>query len=228
MNFEVPEYKEKPNTNIYAYSCFNGRNHGIGADLDLVFYRHLTPINRIFNDLDLATNSSCSDNFLLENVTHLLQCMMKVDYILNPYALFILATNGFHPNKAVRLAVSETLIHCLNQSKVDLVVLAKHYSILIYANYAPFSRLLDCLMPIKGSSDVNDRALIQLLGLIFNTENKPENFPTQFKKLFELYYELICQYQVKPDQDMRVTLQVWQEKFPSLKSIIHKILKEVA
>ncbi len=228
VNFKIPPYSEKSMASIYTALCFDSKNRGVGSDTDLVFFRHMTPVNQVFNDLDLAANACHVESVLEESMTHFLQCLMQESYVLNPYTLFVLAAYGFNKSKDVRLAVSQALSVCFSQQKVDLAVFAQHLSVLVFANYAPFSRLLECLLGIKDSADLNNRALIQLIGLMLISDRKPENLPVKFKGLFELYYELLTRYQVKPDEDVRTHVLVWEQKFPSLKSIIQKILKETA
>ena len=97
---------------------------------------------------------------------------------------------------------------------------------MIDANYAPLARFIECLTQVKNSSDLNNSALLQLIGLILKAVKIPEKLPTNFKKLFELYYELIAQYHTPLDQDTKAILQAWQTQFPTLKSVIQKILKQ--
>ena len=163
-----------------------------------------------------------------ENMYEFFLYLSHKNYAINDSTLLILATHSFSPVKESRLAVTETLIKCFERKNIDLEVLANDYATLIYAVYAPFPRLLECFTQIKGSSALNDSALIQLIGLILKSEQYPDKLPTNFKKLFELYYELLHQYQIKIDQEIQQALLAWQDKFPAVKTITQKIIKEAA
>ncbi|MCY6412623.1 DUF6493 family protein [Acinetobacter sp. VNH17] len=226
ISFTLPKYEKKPHTYIYPALCFDSRNHGTGGSHDLAFFQHITPINKTFNDLAYAANGCDSEEILHESMVNFFNIFAKEDYILSPYSLFILASHSFNKNKEDRLAIIETLISCFNQQKINLKVLAQHYATLIDANYAPLARFIECLTQVKNSSDLNNSALLQLIGLILKTVKIPEKLPTNFKKLFELYYELIAQDYTPLDQDTKAILQAWQTQFPTLKSVIQKILKQ--
>lgn len=228
VTFSLPKLEHQTMTYIYPALCFGSRNHGTGGSLDLVFFQHITPVNKTFNDLSYAANGCDSEEILYDNITNFISIFAREDYILNPYSLFILATYSFNKNKASRLAISETLTQCFNQQKVNVNVLAQHYVTLIDANYAPFSRLIECLNQVKGSSYLCNDALIQLIRHMLRSQQIPQELPTGFKKLFELYYELICQYQINTELEIQNALPAWQAQFPSLKSIIQKILKQGA
>ena len=197
--------------------------------IDLVFYRHVTPLHQTPNDLDFSANDCYCVNELSDyDISPLLLRMIDEDYILNPYSLFILTAYSFSPNKEMRLTVSEVLIQCLSQQKINLEILAKHYVTLLESNYAPFPRLLECLLAIKGSSELGDQALLIIIMNIIQNYTIPEKLPSQSKKLFELYYELAHQYGVKIPKTSIDSLLLWQDKFNSLKTMIQKIIKEIS
>lgn len=224
--FDLPKIKNQVTTYIYPALCYDSMNHGTGGSLDLIFFQHISSVNKTFNDLAYAANGCYSEDILYESITDFIHIFTRKDYILNPYSLFILATYSFNKSKTSRLSVSETFIQCFNQQKINTNILAQHYTTLINSNYAPFSRFIECLNQIKGGSELCDNALIQLIHHIFQLYQIPKELPTGLKKLFELYYELITQYQFTPEQELKTVLQEWYIQFPTLKPIIQKILKQ--
>lgn len=226
VRFSLPESNPTP-TYIYQSLCFEMHRNLTG--IDLVFYRHFTPLHQTPNDLDFSANDCYCVNELSDyDISPLLLRMIDEDYILNPYSLFILTAYSFSPNKEIRLTVSEVLIQCLSQQKIDLEILAKHYVTLLESNYAPFPRLLECLLAIKGSSELGDQALLIIIMNIIQNYTIPEKPPSQSKKLFELYYELAHQYGIKLPKKSIDSLLLWQDKFNSLKTMIQKIIKEIS
>lgn len=224
--FEAPTQKQSLTA---IYNELNRANFDYYfSGLDHIFYRHLTPLYQVPNDLSYLRHYANEMEGLGKNMYQFFNYLSNENYTINDYTLLILATHSFTPAKQSRLAVTETLIQFFDRQSICLETLAQYYAQLIYVVYEPFSRLLEVFSQIKDCSNLNNSALIQLITIILKQEKYPEKLPPNFKKLFELYYELITQHHILLDQETKNTLQAWQIQFPTLKSIIQKILKQGA
>lgn len=231
IKFPLEAYKNSAFADLYHHQAYElSQDNYYGWDYSTAFangtlFRHLSPLNTAYADLHLASNHCQSADRFSESGADVMTMMMNENYILNPYALFILATHLFSANKEARLYAIETFNHAIYQSKVDIMVFSNHLAQIITHQFAPFSRLVESLSMIKAASPLHGNALLYIIENIIPQLQFTDKLPTQFKKFIELYYL------IKSDQNMPVAepiqhqLRIWQEQSASLKPLVNKLLK---
>ncbi|HCU45566.1 MAG TPA: hypothetical protein DF610_12545 [Sphingobacterium sp.] len=88
--------------------------------------------------------------------------------------------------------------------------------------YGPLGRLEDVLGQCRDISSKHNQALIKIIEYMFLSYAIGEKMPTNFKKLIELYYDLVH----KENQNISVEIKEVFEKlmiFKSLQPILKKL-----
>ena len=137
----------------------------------------------------------------------------------------ILAYLLFHSKKDVRLIAVDGLQSLIDQQKIEISVFAKHIIALIENNSAPFSRFIESITLLNQYGSTNSSFVLQLVDDILSKVKFAEKQPIGFKKMLELYYILLGQYDQKPNKEVLTNLDVLLNQASGLKSIIAKIKK---
>lgn len=228
VRFELPTYQKTVATDIYRQQCYSQYTKDsyyldysiTGADL--VFVRHLSPINQTWNDLKFAADACYNADFFSANNSVLFMAMMEDNYDFNVYSHFILASHLFAAKKDGQAFAIECTTQKIFQQQLNLEFFAQHCHQMIQHNFAPFSRFVDSLITISEYSDLHKNALLQFFEILLPQLNFIEKLPTQFKKFIELYY--LVKQQAAVPVAVEQQLLAWQELSNSLKPLIKKIL----
>ena len=90
--------------------------------------------------------------------------------------------------------------------------------------YGSLKKPLNALEELAQLSTLHQNAILQILeGIFYQTPITPE-LPRDFKKFFELYYQLMVKQNVDLDLSTQTALQQWQIQHQSLKPIIQKLI----
>lgn len=231
VKFSLTTYKNGALADLYHHQAYElAQDNYYSWDYSTAFangtlFRHFTPLNTTYADLHLASNYCQSADRFFESGSSIMTMMMNEDYILNPYALFILAAHLFSANKEARLFAIESFNHAIYQSKVDILVFSNHLAQIINHQFAPFSRLVESLSMMRETSPLHANALLAIIENIIPQLQFTDKLPTQFKKFIELYYLLQSDQNTPITEAIQHQLRTWQEQSASLKPLVNKILK---
>lgn len=116
----------------------------------------------------------------------------------------------------------EVLITAIDRQRLPVQDLGKFLGILISHTYGPLGRVEEVLGQCRDISSKHNNALIQVIDEMLLHYTIGEKMPTNFKKLIELYYDLIN----KENQELSVEIkQVFENLmvFKSLQPILKKL-----
>lgn len=228
IRFELPTYQKTIATDLYRQQCYSQYNkdsyyldYSITA-ADLVFVRHLSPINQIWNDLKFAADACYNPDFFSAHNSVLFLAMMEEHYDFNAYSHFILASHLFAAKKDGQAFAIECTAQKIFQQQLNLEIFAQHCQQMIQHNFAPFSRFVDSLIAVSEYSALHKHALLQFFEVLLPKLTFTEKLPTQFKKFIELYY--LVKQQSSVPVPVQQQLLAWQELSNSLKPLVKKIL----
>ena len=227
----VPEVEALNNLDLYAlqfkfhglrkideYLLYNPRK------ADLLFFHHLTPTNHLWLDLNYAANACFSAQKLAEQTGLLFKRMLEPDYQLNCYSIYLLTSSFYQTNKDLRQAAIDVLKNAISKQSLKLDYMAQHLAELIHCCYGSLKKPLNALEELAQLSTLHQNAILQILeGIFYQTPITPE-LPRDFKKFFELYYQLMVKQNVDLDLSTQTALQQWQIQHQSLKPIIQKLI----
>ena len=131
----------------------------------------------------------------------------------------------FHAKKDARLVAIDGLYTLINQERVDVDIFAKHCLVLVEENAAPFSRFIESIVILFEYEGLTSSFLYQLIQHILTKVHFKDKQPTGFKKLVELYYQLLGKLNKKPDDDLINNLDKLLLQASGLKTIVNKIKK---
>ena len=150
--------------------------------------------------------------------------MLEPDYQLNCYSIYLLTSSFYQTNKDLRQAAIDVLKNAISKQSLKLDYMAQHLAELIHCCYGSLKKPLNALEELAQLSTLHQNAILQILeGIFYQTPITPE-LPRDFKKFFELYYQLMVKQNVDLDISTQTALQQWQIQHQSLKPIIQKLM----
>ena len=236
---EIPKYfRLASTTDIYRRQCYMKQYNGHWSYVSVFdgyydnfghqfnFIKSLTPVNTLYVDKVFANGVfEFLDGKNAKSFTVMVQSFIEKCHPINQYTLMILAYLLFHSKKDVRLIAVDGLQSLIDQQKIEISVFAKHIIALIENNSAPFSRFIESITLLNQYGSTNSSFVLQLLDDILSKVKFEEKQPIGFKKMLELYYILLGQYNQKPNKEVLTNLDVLLNQASGLKSIIAKIKK---
>ena len=236
---EIPKYfRLASTTDIYRRQCYMKQYNGHWSYVSVFdgyydnfghqfnFIKSLTPVNTLYVDKVFANGVfEFLDGKNAKSFTVMVQSFIEKCHPINQYTLMILAYLLFHSKKDVRLIAVDGLQSLIDQQKIEISVFAKHITALIENNSAPFSRFIESITLLNQYGSTNSSFVLQLVDDILSKVKFEEKQPIGFKKMLELYYILLGQYDQKPNKEVLTNLYVLLNQASGLKSIIAKIKK---
>ena len=226
LSFHFPNFKQEPNTFIYHKDIYQrGKDsvHSYYLYQDDISYMHsVMPQNTeslsLFLTLGLAAKADQGGKTPIGYLKEMLYDFFHFDQ----QSVLFLATSTFNKEKEVRAMAIEVLITAIDRQRLPVQDLGNFLGILMSHTYGPLGRLEDVLGQCRDISSKHNQALIKIIEYMFLSYAIGEKMPTNFKKLIELYYDLVH----KENQNISVEIKEVFEKlmiFKSLQPILKKL-----
>ena len=195
LSFHFPNFKQEPNTFIYHKDIYQrGKDslHSYYLYQDDISYMHsVMPQNTeslsLFLTLGLAAKADQGGKTPIGYLKEMLYDFFHFDQ----QSVLFLATSTFNKEKEVRAMAIEVLITAIDRQRLPVQDLGNFLGILMSHTYGPLGRLEDVLGQCRDISSKHNQALIKIIEYMFLSYAIGEKMPTNFKKLIELYYDLV-------------------------------------
>ena len=226
LSFDLPQHTYMPDVALYSIDLFSrGKNvweyHVLGGN-DVNYWHSLMPQN----DEPLALMLLKSDCRIAdennETIPKFLHTCLLPEFVLRSNALMVLAVACFKQKKEVRALAAEVLIHHIQEQSLDITAFAKSVSFLVNEQFGPLQRFIETLSLVKDVSPLHNTALYSLISAVLTQFVPKEKLPVNFKKLLEMYFDLLTKTQAKPDDGLMQTLDGLKD-VASVKSILKQI-----
>lgn len=226
LNFDFPNFKQEPRTFIYHKDIYHRGKDGLYSYYlyknDISYMHSLMPQNTESLSLFLTLALGAKADQGGKTPIGYLQEMMYDFFNFDRQAVLFLATSSFNKEKEVRAMVTEVLITAIDRQRLPVQDLGEFLGILINHAYGPLGRLEEVLGQLRDISSKHNSALIKVIDQMLLYYTIGEKMPTNFKKLIELYYDLVH----KENQEICVDVKQVFEKlmvFKSLQPILKKL-----
>lgn len=230
LSFELPQHNFMPQALLYSIDLFNrGKNvweYHVLAASDVTYWHSIMPQN----DEALALMLIKADCRIADENSDVLPGFLHAGllpgFVFGNNALMVLAVSCFKQKKEIRALAAEVLIQHIQQQSIDLIALAKALSFLVNEQFGPLQRFTDTLALVKDVSSLHNTALAILLEGLLAGFHPKEKLPVNFKKLIELYFDLITKTKRTPSEQV---LNLFEKlgDVPALKPIL-KQLRSIA
>lgn len=225
--FKLPAYQKAVDSFLYAIG-YDGEFHqdrtytDLGSPGDVRYYCSLMPQYQESIALFIMRYNGEKADYNGYTLREFLEASFNLTVIYRSNGLWVLACGLLKKQKEVRLLAIELVIQSIQEQRLPLEELTKRLVMLIRGGYAPLGRLVEALTALKDISALHNSALLQWLEIIFKRMAKKAELPNNFKKLLELYFDLLVRLQTSPSDELLPILKQWQEH-KSLSSLLKKI-----
>ena len=190
---------------------------------DVFFWHSLIPQNLQNIYIYLLTHQLDRDRQTSGALEAGIRIMITNSFQFNDFNYVILAASSIVQKREHRGLAAEVLILHFQNQTIEPEKLGDKLGFLFINKYAPVARLIDVINLVKDVSSLHNQALTLMLNTLLIHFKNASDFPTNFKKLLEVYFDLLNRTNKKPSDEMKQTMESWQ-KNNSLKSIIKQII----
>lgn len=189
---------------LYSADIYNNKDRYWGMSLTLggVLYWHsIMPQN----DQALATyllRFCCeyAEGEGHEDLRGFLHVASHPEFRFTETVYYLIACAFVYKDTALRNYAAEVLLFLIQEKRIDLQRLGEKVTQLTFEGYAPFQRFLDVAATIRDHSAVHNGALRVLFDTILVKFHPDGKLPTGFKKLLEMYYDLLTKTKQEPSE----------------------------
>lgn len=135
---------------------------------------------------------------------------------------YVLACCFLYKDSALRNYATELLLFLIRERRIDIRQLGGKLSRLVFEGYAPLQRFLEVAATIRDHSALHNGALRTLLESILEGFEQKEKLPVGFRKLLEMYYDLLAKTRQVPGANALQILKKIPES-ASLKQILKQL-----
>lgn len=226
LSFDLPQHNFMPQALLYSIDLFSRGNnvweYHVLAASDVTYWHSLMPQN----DEALALMLIKADCRIADENSDVIPGFLHVSllpgFVFGNNGLIVLAVSCFKQKKEIRALAGEVLIQHLQAQSLDTAAFAKALSFLINEQFGPLQRFTDTLTLVKDVSPLHNTALAMLLEEILAGFQPKEKLPVNFKKLVELYFDLMTKTKRTPSE-MVMTLFEKLEDVAALKPILKQL-----
>lgn len=228
IQYSFPKCNDAMPTFFYSKDLFERKdktylNYYLYKD-DFVYMHSLMPQNTESLSLWLnACVNTIADHSGKKPLGYLNE-MLRDFFRFDTQATLFLACSLFAIEKEVRALAVEVLIHTIEERRLPVDELGKYIGELMTNSYGPIGRLHGVLIELKDISSLHHHAVLQILDQSFMHYTLASKMPTNFKKIVEIYYDLIHKENYKLSEDVYLSLENLLH-YKSLQPIINKIIK---
>ncbi|TDE09574.1 DUF6493 family protein [Dyadobacter psychrotolerans] len=210
--YSLDVYERKADQYVY-----NFLSHG-----DVLYWHSLMPQN----DQALATmilKYACKNNEAgSDDLSAFLYLSAQDGFVFSQTSLLVIGCSMFCKAVKTRSYASEILIYLITERKIDVKALGEKTAYLISENYGPVQRFIECLTMLRDISSLHNSALIILLDSLISNFTAKDKLPVNFKKLLELYLDLLIRTGSKPREGAMNIISLWKD-YNSVKSVLRQI-----
>lgn len=211
---------------LYSADIYNNKDRYWGMSLTLggVLYWHsIMPQN----DQALATyllRYCCeyAEGEGQEDLRGFLHVASHPEFRFTETVYYVIACAFVYKDAALRNYSVEVLLFLIREKRIDLQRLGEKVTQLTFEGYAPFQRFLDVAATIRDHSALHNGALRVLFETILEKFQPDGKLPTGFKKLLEMYYDLLTKTKQEPSE-----VALWNlaqlPKSASLKQVLKQL-----
>lgn len=226
LSFDLPQHNYMPQSLLYSIDLFNRGNnvweYHVLAGSDVTYWHSLMPQN----DEALALMLIKADCRIADDnsdvIPGFLHTSLLPEFAFGNNALTVLAVACFKQKKEIRALAGEVLIQHIQQQSLDMAAFAKALSFLVNEQFGPLQRLIDTLNLAKDVSPLHNAALCSLTMQVLEHFTPKEKLPVNFKKLLEMYFDLMAKTKAVPTANVSMALEHLKE-VTSLKPILKQI-----
>jgi Family of unknown function (DUF6493) len=149
--------------------------------------------------------------------------MLRANTIFNRNSLLVLATACFQQKREARGFAAEVLISHFQEQTIEPEKLGEQMGYLITNKYGPVQRFVDVVSLVKDASPLHNQGLLLMLNTLIISIKDISEFPTNTKKLLEIYFDLLTKSKKKASPEIIEIMTKWQSN-ASLKSICKQII----
>ncbi len=231
IKLDFPPFKNLPPTLLYSLDFFerekvNYFNTEQELSLNDIFYYYgFTPQNQdSLYLLILLKSCQIADSYegggrSWEGVCKI---MLRANTVFNRTSLLVLASSFFQQKREARGFAAEVLMHHFQEQTIEPEKLGEQIGFLVNNKYGPMQRFVDVISLVKDASNLHNQGLILMLNTLIISIKDIQEFPTNTKKLLEIYFDLLTKTKKKPSPEIIEIMTKWQSN-ASLKSICKQI-----
>ncbi len=227
LNLDFPPHKTLPPTMLYSLEFFdkgkqnNYYYYGLTTN-DVYYYYGFTPQNLdALYVLLLQTASRMADENS-NNWEGVCKIMLRSNTVFNRNSLLVLASAFFQQKREARGFAAEVLMHHFQEQTIEPEKLGEQIGFLVNNKYSPIQRFVDVIALVKDASMLHNQGLLLMLNALIISIKDIAEFPTNTKKLLEIYFDLFTKTKKKPSPEIIEIMTKWQSN-ASLKSICKQI-----
>ncbi len=228
LNLDFPPHKTFPLTMLYSLEFFdkgkqnNYYYYGLTTN-DIYYYYGFTPQNLdALYVLLLQTASRMADENS-NNWEGVCKIMLRSNTVFNRTSLLVLASSFFQQKREARGFAAEVLMHHFQEQTIEPEKLGEQIGFLVNNKYGPIQRFVDVIALVKDASLLHNQGLLLMLNALIISIKDIAEFPTNTKKLLEIYFDLFTKTKKKPSPEIIEIMTKWQSN-ASLKSICKQII----
>jgi hypothetical protein len=135
---------------------------------------------------------------------------------------YVLGCCCLYKDSGLRNYAAEVFLFLIGERRIDMHQLGGKLARLVFEGYAPLQRFLEVAATIRNHSALHNGALRTLLETILEGFQQKEKLPVGFKKLLEMYYDLLTKTRQAPGATVLQNLKTIPET-TSLKQILKQL-----
>lgn len=225
LKIDLSYSKNLPQPLLYSLDAYHKKTeyyYYLQKD-DVVFWSGLTP--QFLNPLFLTIiNTTCrvadGGNSPVEGG---LMILLRENTVFSDIILLFLACACVQQKRETRGLAAEVLIHHFQNQSIEPEKLGERLGFLLSNKYAPIARLTEVIGLVKDVSSLHNQALALLLEDLLLAFENTKDFPTNFKKLLEVYFDILTKTKKRPKLKLLALIESWQST-NALRNICKQII----
>ncbi|MFN8356603.1 MAG: DUF6493 family protein [Spirosomataceae bacterium] len=228
LELDLPQSRSTPAPLLYSHDVVSKSKDWYQSFYfkkdDVVIFSSLIPQNLepIFVCI-LSTVCDTSENGT-SAIEGGLQILLSEGMVFDDASLLFLSCACLQQKREYRGLAAEVLIFHFQHQSINSSKLAGQLGFLLKNKYAPIARLVEILGLVKDVSNLHNHALVLLLDGILLAFDSKTDLPVNFKKLLEIYLDVLVKTRQQPSTELRQHLEQWIES-STLKNIVKQLIQ---
>lgn len=224
LSIDLPKSIPIPNVLLNSQELFTKDDYYNYLEMgDVFFWRSLIPQNLQNIYIYLLTHQLDRDRQTSGALEAGIRIMITNSFQFNDFNYVILAASNIVQKREHRGLAAEVLILHFQNQTIEPEKLGDKLGFLFINKYAPVARLIDVINLVKDVSSLHNQALTLMLNTLLIHFKSTSDFPINFKKLLEVYFDLLNRTNKRPSDEIKQMMESWQ-KNNSLKNIAKQII----
>ncbi|WP_306352174.1 DUF6493 family protein [Flavobacterium sp. '19STA2R22 D10 B1'] len=201
LDVKLNAFQQTPEVLLYSIDAYDKTGYFsylIEAEENVWYWHSLMPQNDDPLALSILKYACKSPDESNNGLRAFLYVMMLPEFWFTDHSIMVLACGLFEQKKQNRLLAGEVLIDLITKQKIDVDTMGRKAGFLISENYGPLQRFTEAITMSKDISPLHNSALKSLLDSCLENLKIGDKLPTNFKKLLELYFDVLTKTGHKP------------------------------